>query len=130
MIAMEEEYIVVEPVETSLTREVRFTMEAYLDAREVWKTHYDRLTLEIETRLGREPPIGTNDERAMYTFAWRMVNTDAFGEPAGEGTTYELRQMAWRYLTEVSRLSSALGNLKQHLENLERLGRHIEDAQK
>jgi hypothetical protein len=128
MIAMEEEYRVVEPVETSLTREVRFTMEAYLDAREVWKTHYDGLTREIETRLGREHPIDTNDERAMYTFAWRMVNTDALGEFAGEGTTYELRQMAWRYLTEVSRLSSALGNLKQHLENLERLGRHIEDA--
>ena len=116
----------VEPLETSLTREVRFAMGAYLGAREAWKTYYEGLTREMKIRQGHDRFTDTDDEREMYRHARQITNAST---RRGTAMSDEVIRMAWRYVTEVSRLSIALGNLRQHLENLERWGQHLEEAQ-
>jgi hypothetical protein len=108
-----EEQVMVEHGETSRTRELRFALDAYLEARFIWKT-----TLEdLESQLNRT--IRTGDERELYRFARTFVHERYLEDAAPGGSDFgEVTDRARRYLMEVSRLSNVLEDFRKYLENI------------
>jgi hypothetical protein len=102
-------------MDTSLTRELRFALDAYVDARTQWKEAVvEGLARKRADRGQGSSSLDPNNERYLYLLARRLY----LGGESGEGATQEVNQRAHRYLTEVNRLAATLNTLSQHLETI------------
>jgi hypothetical protein len=101
-------------MDTSLTRELRFALDAYIDAHTQWKTVVKDLARQKKARGQGSSTSDPTNERHMYLLARKLYLEM---EP-GEGASQEIIQRARRYITEVNRLAATLNTLSQHLETI------------
>ncbi len=73
--------------DTSLTRELRFALDAYVDARLGWRQIVEALRREREAR-GLTSERHPNDERDLYRYARGVVAANYVGD-LPEGSMFE-----------------------------------------
>jgi hypothetical protein len=111
--AAEEERVM---TDYSLTKELRYALAAYLDAREGWRLAVEVIEEQFEARDPGSGGLDPNNERVLYQAA-RARYLGKAGELREGGVRDELTHRARLYLTEFGRLSNALDNLSRYLEN-------------
>jgi hypothetical protein len=104
--------------DTSLTRELRFALDGYVDARLGWRQIVESLKQEVEAREGRQIVLDPNNEVHLYQHAQRWVETSYVGDLPENRTFDEIADRARRYVTEVGRLRDAVERMEQHLKNI------------
>ena len=93
----------------SLTKELRYALAAYLDAREGWRLAVEVIEEQFEAKDPGSGGLDPNNERVLYQAA-RARYLGKAGELREGGVRDELTHRARLYLTEFGRLSNALDN--------------------
>ena len=100
----------------SLTTELRYALDAYVDARADWKAAAESLQREFKAGGGAGGKLDPSDESHLWLSARALVDTSYLRDASESGAFEELAQTTRRYLREFDGLSVALKTLNQHLE--------------
>jgi hypothetical protein len=96
--------------------ELKATLAAYEEARRGWREVIILFNGERKTRGLEGTPVEINNERHLYRFARSWTDTAYIGKVPED----DFAQLARAYLLTVDRLSKALENLSQHLNEISR----------